>query len=252
MTRIPHDSSTQHPIRLPLFGMPWKLLVGLLAVAAVMILVDEPLSTVLRAVTVPGDVDQELRFFQQFGQMGSILLMTVLVWCLEPPAIRRTLLDFGLAVAITSILALVIKMLTGRVRPAFGSPNEFLGPWWIQENLAVTWSQGGSMPSSHVAAGAVMSTWLWIVFPKIRWVGVVLLMLVGVARVRFGSHWPSDVPLGAMLGIVIAWLCINRLLGTRLLDLIWRTFVDRKASPAWPDVAAAIQEQQRSHHSPPE
>lgn len=229
---------------LPLGRLPWKLLLGLLIFGLLSFFLDEPISTVSRAVNLPGDVDQELRFFQQFGQVGSIILLVALVWCLQPPPIRRSLLDFGLAVALTSGIALICKMLTGRARPAFGSPDDFLGPWWNHENLESTWSQNGSLPSSHVAASAVMATWIWIVFPPIRWVAAVLLVLVAVARIRFGSHWPSDILLGCILGITIASLCINRLLGTRLLDLIWRTFVDRKASPAWPDVAAAISRQQ--------
>ena len=230
-------------LSLPLGRLPWKLLVGMLIATIAAVFLDEPISTVARAVNLPGDVDQELRFVQQFGQVGSIILLVALVWCLQPPPIRRSLLDFGLAVALTSGIALICKMLTGRARPAFGSPDDFLGPWWNHENLESTWSQNGSLPSSHVAASAVMATWIWIVFPRIRWVGAVLLVLVAVARIRFGSHWPSDILLGAALGITIASLCINRLLGTRLLDLIWRTFVDRKASPAWPDVAAAISTQ---------
>ena len=68
------------------------------------------------------------------------------------------------------------------------------------------------------------------------------VVIVGLARVRFNNHWPSDIFVGAALGVLMGNLVIGRLLATRLLDFLWRTFVDHEASPAAPEVAAAIRD----------
>jgi membrane-associated phospholipid phosphatase len=225
----------------PLARVPWMLL-GCLVVASIAI---EPfdgwLTARWRGLELPGDVDQELRFLQQFGQIGSLVLVAILVCCLQRPAIRRTLLDLGLAVLIGTLIANLLKTEVGRLRPAFGDADAFLGQWWTRANNDYTWTQRASMPSSHTVAAAVLATWMWIVCPRLRVLGVVLATLVGIARVRVGAHWPTDVLLGGALGVFCGSVVIGRLWSTRLLDVIWRRMVDRDALPASPDVRAAVE-----------
>ena len=223
--------------------VPWKTFATLVALAIGSFFVDEIASTVLRAIDLPGDVDQELLALQQFGQIGWLILITVAVCLTQPPPIRRTLLDLGLAVFIASQIALQGKILIGRVRPAFGSPDEFHGIFSAGSS-DMSWSQIASMPSSHTMAAAVLATWIAMVFPRLRWIGFVLVVIVGISRIRFGNHWPSDVLVGAAIGILVGSIVIGRLLGTRLLDVLWRTLVDRTASPAAPDVAEAVRGRQ--------
>ena len=237
--------TSQHPTSaspdLRVGRVPWITILVLLACAIPVGLVDELAAMAAGVIDMPSDVDQELRAFQQFGQFGVLLLVGVIVWQLEPPAIRRTLLDLGLAALVTVLIANTIKTVVGRVRPAFGSPDEFYG-WFTTAETTMSWSQCASMPSSHTAAAAVLAAWMAIVQPRLRWLGIGLTVVVGIARIRFGNHWPSDVLVGAALGSFIGSLVVGRLLGTRLLDLIWRCVVDRQAGPAAPEVAAAIRE----------
>lgn len=223
----------------------WWVPVGLVTAALLSIPIDGLVEGWWASLVMPSDVDQELRFLQQFGQFGSLILVSVLVCSLCRPAIRRTLLDLGLAVLVTVLLDLLFKSLIGRLRPAFGDPGDVLGPWWMQGDNDTTWSQRGSTPSTHTAAAAVLATWIWVVFPRVRWLGVAFTVCVATARVRFASHWPSDVLLGAATGVIGGSLVIGRLWATRLLDALWRLLVDRTASPAWPDVAAAVRAQQQ-------
>lgn len=231
------------PIPLRVGGIPWKTLTVLLALAIVSFNLDELGSMAAQVVDVPGDVDQELRSLQQFGQFGSLVLLTIVVLRLDRPPIRRTLLDLGLAMLLGALVCNGLKTLLGRARPAFGTPDEF-HPLWADTETAMSWSQLASMPSSHTMAAAVMATWIAVVVPRLRWLGFALVVVVGVARIRFGHHWPSDVFVGASIGILIGSVTIGRLLGTRLLDVLWRTLVDRKASPAAPEVATAVRERQ--------
>jgi undecaprenyl-diphosphatase len=71
-----------------------------------------------------------------------------------------------------------------------------------------------SFPSGHAAlsaAGYGLLAWLW--FSRSRsWIErtvvvlllIALLTVVGVARLRLGSHWPSDVIAGTILGLTWA------------------------------------------------
>ena len=217
-------------------GVPWKTLAALVILAIVSFNLDELGSMAFQVVDLPGDVDQELRSLQQFGQFGSLVLLTIVVLRLERPALRRTLLDLGLALLLGALVCNGLKTLVGRARPAFGTPDEF-HPLWSGVETTMSWSQLASMPSSHTMAAAVTATWIALVVPRLRWLGFGLVAVVGVARIRFGHHWPSDVFAGAAIG---------SLLGTRLLDVLWRTLVDRNTSPAAPAVANAVRDRQNA------
>ena len=73
-----------------------------------------------------------------------------------------------------------------------------------------------------------------------------MIMLIGMALYRWGVFTgrcrTSVYAILLALGILIGSLIVGRLMGTRLLDILWRSVVDRDASPAAPDVAAAIRE----------
>ncbi len=219
--------------------VPWKTFAALVILALASFNLDELGSMAFQVVDLPGDVDQELRSLQQFGQFGSLVLLTIVVLRLERPALRRTLLDLGLALLLGALVCNGLKTLVGRARPAFGTPDEF-HPLWSSVETTMSWSQLASMPSSHTMAAAVTATWIAVVVPRLRWLGFGLVVVVGVARIRFGHHWPSDVFAGAAIGSLIGSVTIGRLLGTRLLDVLWRALVDRNASPAAPTVAIAV------------
>lgn len=196
-----------------------------------------------------GDLWQELRAFQQYGQGGSIVLGVVLIWLLDP-ARRRRLLDWGAAALVVWAVVFPMKTLIGRPRPRLNDPYGFLWPWG-------TWDFGGdvgqrhawevgagissdlwSMPSSHAAFAAVMSVFLIALYPRLRWFGVFIVGLVGAGRVLFGAHYLSDVLIGAALAWLLATLAVGGFWGVRGLDWVWLRLVDRKASPAWPHTVA--------------
>ena len=67
-----------------------------------------------------------------------------------------------------------------------------------------------SMPSGHALTAFTVCALLWFGMParqRNRWLPLTLVAAVGVAwsRIAVSAHWPSDVGVGAGLGIVCAW-----------------------------------------------
>src|SRR5688572_9962182 len=66
-----------------------------------------------------------------------------------------------------------------------------------------------SFPSGHAAmaaAGALAGTRM---IPLAGWVLWPFTALVIISRVYLGTHWPSDVAAGALLGFAIAWFVLG-------------------------------------------
>lgn len=93
----------------------------------------------------------------------------------------------------------ILKFLIGRSRPViYEALNAtFFVPGTIE-------SVFNSMPSGHTAisfAGLVM---MGMLYPKMKWATWTLAILIGISRIYIGAHWPSDVILGAFIGMVCA------------------------------------------------
>lgn len=87
-----------------------------------------------------------------------------------------------------------VKMLTGRERPAIsGDRAVFHGP--------STDSRFMSFPSGHTSVAFAVATVLASRDPKNDWLYYGLAAAVGWARVRKSAHFPSDVLVGAGIGI---------------------------------------------------
>lgn len=202
-------------------------LLGILAAAALWPL-DGPLGRLARAVPVGGDLRRELEALGQFGALSSLIIIAWIIWQLDPRR-RPRLLDGAAALVITGLVVSVCKMLAGRPRPRFDDPAVLPGPFGAYpigpgQGVAHGWEiwrigtyDLGSMPSSHAAYAAVAATCLALLYPKLRALMVTLAALVAASRVLFAAHWPTDVVVGAALGVDIGRRAMRRCWGRRLL-----------------------------------
>ena len=97
------------------------------------------------------------------------------------------------ALASAAIMTQGMKYITGRARPNMPDAGQFSGP-----------SSGkahDSFPSGHTAAAFAVATVLANRHPDQKWLYYGLATAVGAARVRKSAHFPSDVLVGAAVGI---------------------------------------------------
>jgi undecaprenyl-diphosphatase len=64
-------------------------------------------------------------------------------------------------------------------------------------------SNSGSFPSQHAVSAFVIATVLWYCHKSLGKMVMVLAILTGVSRVMVGVHYPSDIFIGALIGIII-------------------------------------------------
>ena len=118
--------------------------------------------------------------------------------------IFATLFYVFLSVASVSVVASVLKILIGRMRPvfweAFGQTGFYPG---VSE-----WAFN-SMPSGHASSSFAGLVMIGLIFPRIKWVTWTMAVAIGVSRVCVGAHFPADVIMGAFLGMVAADLVRN-------------------------------------------
>ena len=108
--------------------------------------------------------------------------------------------DVIVLIIISDLVAEGLKLVIMRERP-FSVLDDVHTLSWGPFTTASTFS----MPSGHASRMFAMAT--LVAFGTKRWVGasaLILAALVGLSRIYLGLHWPSDVLLGALLGILLA------------------------------------------------
>jgi tRNA A-37 threonylcarbamoyl transferase component Bud32/membrane-associated phospholipid phosphatase len=134
---------------------------------------------------------------------ASWLASKILAWCIVVPLLVfkrfRHLVVYVVALAVVSQLAVVLSAVLKRPRP-FGVALE--GSW-----------NGYALPSVQVAVlAASLVSALYVLVPEGRWRQVgkwavtAIVALAGLARVALGLDAPTDVLLGAVIGVTIPLL----------------------------------------------
>lgn len=175
---------------------------------------DGPTARYLRTITTPeggGTLTVSwMAFVSQAGNwMGDgrqLLIVSAILlavgWML--PASRgvvtgiQTLWAHGLA----TVLVHTVKHLVGRPRPKFSAS----GDWSMAPSLA---SGFDSFPSGHTTATFALAVVLSRRFPLLAAVFIGIAAFVALSRVLRGSHFPSDVFGGWVLGTVSGIVAAN-------------------------------------------
>ncbi len=134
-----------------------------------------------------------------------ILIFGLIYWCLDKKAAKK----IGTSLVIAIIVNPLIKNIVLRRRPYFDHDtidclkpvNEKADPYDIT-------FQGYSFPSAHTLNATVMYTSLWHTWRNtfFKIIAIVVPTLVALSRVALGNHYPTDVIVGALLGLAVAFL----------------------------------------------
>lgn len=111
------------------------------------------------------------------------------------------------SVAITYFLRGILKIIFGRYWPAT----------WVDNNLSLlhdnaygfNWFHGGeayaSFPSGHAAGVFAAMTIFWLVYPALRWLIAIPMLLIIIGLIGMNYHFVSDIIAGAFLGAMVAF-----------------------------------------------
>jgi tRNA A-37 threonylcarbamoyl transferase component Bud32 len=213
--RRPSGAPPPLPRHLEISGVGWLLVaVGLVVVFAVSFVASRHGA----AVAVTAADDRVVRWLsglrsgwlvnalQVAAFPASWLASHILAWSIVVPLLVfkriRHLVVYVVALALTSQLAIVLSIVLKRPRP-FGTAID--GTW-----------NGYALPSIQIAVlAASLVSILYVLVPEGRWrqagkwAATAVVAVAGLARVALGLDAPTDVLLGAVIGVTVPLLAFR-------------------------------------------
>lgn len=142
-------------------------------------------------------------FFSIATRLGNGYVLALLIvpslFFLDRKRFREQLLPMIISVALGGLAVTVAKVAVDRPRPAEhfkGTDTEVHTPLGTPSDR--------SFPSGHTQTAFGAAAYLSCMYPVAIPAFVVLAALVGLSRTALGVHFPSDVLVGAISGIVFA------------------------------------------------
>ncbi len=134
------------------------------------------------------------------GEKGIIFFLGAVVLMLFKRTRFIGICVFG-AVGLGAILTnIILKDYVMRLRP-FESGNALYFELW--NNVGAPSESGFSFPSGHVTATASAMTALFIMLKKkYFYIPVIVVVLMGLARIYLLAHYPTDVIAGIIVGVI--------------------------------------------------
>jgi undecaprenyl-diphosphatase len=172
---------------------------------------DLPITKYVRSVTIHLPWDQLtvpwMAFTSDTGdwigqgwRLAAVsLLLLIGAWAFEKPTVKIAAIQSLIAHGIAALLANALKHLVGRPRPKF----VHAGDW----HMSISWASGlDSFPSGHSTASFAVATVLAKRFPLFGPLCIAVALFVALSRVLRGSHFPTDVLGGAVIGILSGFI----------------------------------------------
>jgi membrane-associated phospholipid phosphatase len=140
-----------------------------------------------------------MKFFSFLGNTEFYLLVApAILWCIDA--------SLGLRLGLYLMIG---GMVNSALKVAFHGPR----PYWYNSNVKVIGSAENSfgVPSGHAQnAVVVWGTLAERIKHRAAWIIAILIMfMVGISRIYLAVHFPHDVLVGWLFGVIMLWLLLR-------------------------------------------
>ncbi|MEU1624310.1 phosphatase PAP2 family protein [Streptomyces sp. NPDC020096] len=151
------------------------------------------------ARTAPGWLDDLIKYWSAYGIVIFAVLMLLAWWSArrQPSLMMTRVLATPIVVVVAYVANDLLKSVVQEVRPCQQIPHSF--------NLETCAGPGDwAFPSNHTVVAFSAAVALVLIHRRIGWLAVLAAVAMGASRVYVGAHYPHDVLVGAVVGIVLA------------------------------------------------
>ncbi|MEK7624429.1 MAG: phosphatase PAP2 family protein [Patescibacteria group bacterium] len=138
-----------------------------------------------------------------------LIILAIFLFFLKEKNWRR-LIFVGSVFALSVILAR--GLITEIFRFFYSRPRPFI---FLDFSPLVSQNPTGSFPSGHMTFYFVLALTVFLINKKWGWFFAGSVILMGLARIFVGVHWPSDI-LGGILIAVISYFLIKKILPCKI------------------------------------
>ncbi|MER6119205.1 phosphatase PAP2 family protein [Streptomyces sp. NPDC001743] len=147
----------------------------------------------------PAPLDSAVRIWSDYGPALFALLMLVAWWRSRTADPART------AMALCSPLVVVAAYLVNDLVKSVIHEQRPCRTLHVVTVEACPAPGDWSFPSNHAAIAAAAAAAIWLTDRRLGAVACVAALAMGASRVWVGAHYPHDVMLGLLAGVLVAW-----------------------------------------------
>ncbi|MFQ5427357.1 MAG: phosphatase PAP2 family protein [Thermodesulfobacteriota bacterium] len=184
-----------------------------IAVALLLIFFSASLDFITADIAPTGIIAWGADIFSFIGNGGFLILLCLILfllgWRLGRDNLRLAGRDSLYAVLLSGVLAQILKAVFERPRPSHTA--EYILHALTNPSFFDLTGRFNSFPSGHTATAFAVAAVFSSKYPRLRVPVFATALFIGLSRIVLGSHYPSDVAGGAVLGLAVGVLLIKGL-----------------------------------------